>query len=115
MMPTPTATETTISPDMLVGISGEMEAFSNQTFYQKHTNRKVQIGTTLAIRMMPTPRARDAHPEGYEAGMRHKEKWSSQTLVTALRHEESSPKEEPNPRWVALFMGFPEDWLDLDS
>lgn len=33
----------------------------------------------------PTPRARDAHAEGVEAGIRHKEKWGSQTLATAAR------------------------------
>lgn len=33
----------------------------------------------------PTPRSRDSHAEGVDAGIRHKEKWGSQTLATAAR------------------------------
>lgn len=35
--------------------------------------------------LLPTPRASPSHAEGREAGIRHKEKWGSQTLATAAK------------------------------
>lgn len=44
----------------------------------------------------PTPRSRDSHAEGVDAGIRHKEKWGSQTLATAARVRPEGMR--PTPR-----------------
>lgn len=62
----------------------------------------------------PTPRARDAQPEGLEAGRRRVEKYSTCSLSTAVNSEaEVATAGLLNPSWVEWLMGWPIGWTEL--
>ena len=62
----------------------------------------------------PTPRARDAQPEGLEAGRRRVEKYSTCSLSTAVNSDaEVATAGLLNPSWVEWLMGWPIGWTDL--
>lgn len=63
----------------------------------------------------PTPRARDAQPEGLEAGLRRVEKYSTCGLSTAVNADPSAKKTGLlNPNWTEWLMGWPIGWTGCE-
>lgn len=81
------------------------------TFTENTANAKFpNLETVVARQMLPTPNAFDAVPNfgnrkdnNLDQGGRH---------GVSLRHIVSG---RLNPRWVEWLMGFPPNWLSLDS
>src|ERR1051325_985829 len=67
--------------------------------------------------LFPTPDARDANAEGFEAGKRRLKKHSTCGLQTAVRLDYPTPTAsgQLNPTWVEWLMGFPLGWTDLED
>src|SRR5581483_6381783 len=96
-----------------------------------------------AVKLWPTPRARDGQAEGFEAGLRHQEKYKSMHLTTAVKMfptpmtrdwksgrvsaktlaKNSRPLNEfvaqgktsgqLNAEFVEWLMGFPRGWTEI--
>ncbi len=78
--------------------------------------QKRQIGLENAVKYWPTPRARDAQPEGLEAGKRRIEKYSTCGLQTAVSlNGEECGLGPLNPAWVEWLMGWPIGWTELKA
>jgi hypothetical protein len=96
----------------------------------------------IASGSWPTPDARDSQPEGFEAGMRRRERWSTWGLQTAVRarmwptptgrdYEDGTAQSCANvpggenlrtavngslsPLWVEWLMGYPLGWTVLED
>jgi hypothetical protein len=86
-----------------------VDKWKGRTAY--HQGKKVQVDLAAAVRMWPTPLARDYKTPGMS-----KERLATRgpdNLTSAMRMTEGTGA--LNPTWVEWLMGFPSEWTVLDA
>ena len=82
--------------------------------YHPETGKHSQITLNRAVKLWPTPTARD-HKGGYQGGRIRNGKISKDTLDVAVQHTDNQSQSagQLNPTWVEWLMGLPLGWTDL--
>jgi hypothetical protein len=84
--------------------------FKGNTAY--HNGKKVQVGLEAAVRMWPTPVARDSRTI---KGAQHPKGWTgAKGLCETVGEVEGTATGSLNPTWVEWLMGFPSGWTALE-
>ena len=96
------------TPDVGMATGGRMMPEGTSDTGRTPDGRKVQVGLTNAVKMMPTPTARDWKdgssvqnvPENFLLG-----RW-------AVNHAPPGTGMKLSAAWVCRLMGYPDDWLN---
>jgi hypothetical protein len=117
MWPTPSSQEAgTITADQIQG-----EAKPNQRLYSKKTGKHMQVTLGRAVKLWPTPSARDHKdsPGMSQTGINpdgSTRKRDDQLARRVYSQDEVNPDGGSlNPQWVEWLQGFQIGWTDLNN